>query len=67
MPPPDKIRPLVERYCSMRPECEFHSTQEWAWFRHEVETGHAMEPIGEPFTVAPVSSDVLPWSRERSA
>jgi hypothetical protein len=45
MPPPDKIRPLVNRRCSMAPECEFESTQEWAWLRHEEETGHQMEPM----------------------
>lgn len=47
MPPPDKIRRLIERACS-DPECEFSSTQEWAWWRHEAETGHTMQPMPPP-------------------
>lgn len=62
MPPPDKIRPLVNRRCSMAPECAFESTQEWAWMRHEAETGHAMEPFEAPR--APVAP---PWWDVRGA
>jgi hypothetical protein len=42
MPTPDKIRPLVTMRCTFD-GCEFSTTQEWAGYRHEEETGHRMD------------------------
>lgn len=58
MPTPDKLRPFVDRKCGDL-DCEFHSTQEWAWFRHEAETGHTMQPMPLPVPVRPAMVDTL--------
>lgn len=47
MPAPDKMRPWLHIYCKRWPECEFQTKAEWAGFRHQDETGHAMDWPGE--------------------
>jgi hypothetical protein len=43
VPPPDKIRPLVTMGCT-HPDCDFHTTQEWAGLLHEDQhAGHRMD------------------------